>query len=76
MKLLKANSAAARDIMRALNLPEKTVGFTLSMGSDELATLEVEMYVEAAAADELATVIKRYNLHAVEEPIEQEELRP
>lgn len=70
MKLLKAPSEAAREILRALNLPKKTVGFTLNMRTNELATLDVEMYVEAAAGEELAKVIKRYNLQAVEEPAE------
>jgi hypothetical protein len=68
MALLAAPSEAARQIMRALNLPPKTVAFTLRMRAGEIATLEVETYAEADGAEELATVLKRYRLEELEEP--------
>lgn len=68
MALLTANCDAARQIMRALNLPKNTVAFTLRMRAGEIATLDVETYAEADGANELATVLKRYKLEALEEP--------
>lgn len=68
MTLLKAPSAAALEIIRALNLPPRTVAFTLRMRMGEIATLEVETYAEAEGASELATALKRYRLQELEEP--------
>jgi len=68
MALLTAPSEAARQIMRALNLPPKTVAFTLRMRVGEAATLEVETYAATAGAEELATVLKRYRLEELEGP--------
>lgn len=68
MALLTATSEAARQIMRALNLPKNTVAFTLRMRAGEIATLEVETYAAQDGAEELATVLKRYKLEELEEP--------
>ena len=68
MALLTAPSEAARQIMRALNLPKNTVAFTLRMRVGEIATLDVETYAEADGVEDLATVLRRYKLEALEEP--------
>lgn len=66
MALLTAPSEAARQIMRALNLPKNTVALTLRMRAGEIATLEVETYAKQEGAEELATVLKRYRLEELE----------
>lgn len=68
MALLTATSKAAQQIVRALNLPPRTVAFTLRMRVGEIATLEVETYAEDDGAEELATVLKRYRLEELEGP--------
>lgn len=67
-RLLTAPSEAARQIMRALNLPTNTVAFTLRMRAGEIATLEVETYAEQDGAEELVTVLKRYRLEELGKP--------
>ena len=62
MAALTARSAAVRQIMRALDLPAKTVAFTLRVSAGEIATLDVEMRVEIDGAEKLATVLQRYKL--------------
>ena len=68
MDLLVAPSKAAQQIIRALNLPPNTVGFTLRMRAGEVATLEIETYCNSESAEPLATVLKQYHLQAIEEP--------
>lgn len=68
MALLKAPSEAVSQIARALNLPKNTLAFTLRVRAGEIATLEVETYVEQGGVLELATVLKRYKLEEMGEP--------
>ena len=65
MTLLHTNSTAANELVKALNLPENTIAFTLRMRVGEVATLEVETYVEANEED-LITAIKRYKIEEIE----------
>lgn len=62
MTLLKAPSDAAKQIMEALNLPKNTIGFTLRMRVNEVATIEVETYAEQDSVSRLCSVLKRYRL--------------
>lgn len=62
MPVLKAPSDAAREIIRALNLPRNTVAFTLRMRAGEIAVLEVETHPDETVAANLAPVLKRYRL--------------
>ena len=68
MPYLTAPSEAARQIMRALNLPKNTVAFTLRMRAGEIATLEVETYAGQEGAEDLATVLRRFKLEELEGP--------
>lgn len=68
MALLTANSEAAGQILRALNLPEDTIAFTLRMRAGEIATLDIETYAQQEGVTELTTVLKRYKLEEIKEP--------
>ena len=62
MTILAAPSEAVRQIMSALKLPADTVAFTLKFRANEIATLEVERFVESEGAEELATALTRFQL--------------
>ena len=68
MTILTAPSDGVSKIAAALNLPKTTVAFTLRVRVGEAATLEVESYDEESCAEEIATVLKRYRLHELEDP--------
>jgi len=71
MTIIHGTSKAVQEIARALNLPRHTKGFTLRMRAGEIATLEVETYVEADGTKELVKALKRYRLEELEEPEDQ-----
>jgi hypothetical protein len=66
MKPLTSNSPVAGKIVKALNLPNNTIGFCLRMRVGEAAVLHVESYVEKDCADRLATILKSYRLEEIE----------
>ncbi len=68
MTLMRAPSEAVREILRALDLPPRTVALTLHIRTGQIVQLEVEMLVEAKAGEQLAKVLKRYRLQELEEP--------
>ena len=62
MTIVAAPCEAVRQIMRALKLPADTVAFTLKFRANEIATLEVERFVESEGAEELATALTGFQL--------------
>lgn len=66
MAVLTGCSDAAFQIVQALGLPEGTVALTLKIRAGEVALLEVEMFADEKAGEELATIIKRYRLEELE----------
>lgn len=71
MTILNASSEAAGEILRALNLPNNTISFTLRMRSGEPCKIEVESYVDFDNVKGLTTVLKRYRLEEIGEDVKR-----
>jgi hypothetical protein len=67
MSILSAPSETASEIAKALNLPESTFAFTLSVCVGEPAIVEARCYAYQKSGEKLVPVLKRYRLQELDE---------